>query len=163
MVLFILLIISMMLMGCGAGSGKDNADREAKIQKYCDSVKAQADPYFALLTEEALGNAADEISYGFQNADTDFLNSEPRTITELLSGAYPVLSVGLSRESGSYNDDEIRAVIKKACEKGIIVDLYFNYNDYCLYKIRHDGVNIDVTTAKDGGMMHEMIEYDLSE
>lgn len=59
---------------------------------------------------------------------------------------------------GFRNVEEIILNVKK---QDITVDLYFNYNDYYVYQIRKDGVTIDITTANDGGAMHELIDYEL--
>ena len=52
-------------------------------------------------------------------------------------------------------------MIKNAIDNNLSIDFYFDNDDYTIYKIRNDGVTIDMVTGKDGGLYHEVIDYNV--
>lgn len=121
----------------------------------------EASDFFKGLMKEAVGDEPAEIRIGSRNAADEL--PEADSLDELLHGTDPMLQVGIiSGSEKGYSEEEIRKIIQLAKQQAVEADLYFNYNDAYIYQIRNDGVTIDVTTGKDGGAMHELIEYELA-
>lgn len=158
----IVLVSCLILFTACSNAPKEDSKKAQAIKTYCTYIQDDAFDYFTKLTEEAIGTKPEEVRVGFRNVDMDYLTAEPKKLMEILDESYPVLLVGIVCGSGkNYSDEEIHEMIVNVKNQDITVDLYFDYNDYYVYQIREDGVTIDITTAKDGGAMHELVDYEL--
>ena len=160
----LLTVFLLVFASCGSRPQLPKEDDYLKeaVKEYLASFEAEAADYFTELIKETTGQEAEEISIGFRSVTSDFLKAERKSLEALLTEENPVLLVGIVTASGiGYTEDEIHDMILELKERGIVLDLYFNHNDYYIYQIREDGVVIDKTSGKDGGAMHELIDYDL--
>lgn len=163
-ILFLLLLLSVFLCGACTRCPKinNNNNREQAIAAYLEPLQEEISAYFSELTEEAAGAAPQEVRARFRSVGDDFLKAERKSLEELLQSDSPVLLIGIeSASEKGFSEDEIRNILRKVKEQDIIVDLYFNYNDEYVYQVRRDGVMVDKATAKDGGAMRELEEYEL--
>lgn len=161
--LVIFLSVLVLCAGCGSVEPKTEETKEEAISEYCSGLEPEARQYFSGLVSQAAQVADAQISVDLRNAGTDFFQAQPMPLTDLLKNTSPILFIGISKDNGSFNEEEIQKILREAVKQEIAADLFFNYNDYYVYQVRPEGVTIDKVTGKDGGAMHEFLEYDLGE
>ncbi len=126
-----------------------------------DAFNPDLSNYFTEFSEEACNVTPGEITASAERFSIEELKNDSPSFETYLNDEYFYFVIGFTKEDGSFSDEEINEMIKHAIAKNLTIEFYFNNDDYTIYKIRKDGVIIDKVTGKDGGLYHEVIDYNI--
>ena len=150
----IIMLLSLVLCSCSGNDAK-------KKEKFMQSFEPELTTYFTEFSKEACDVMPYKITPGAEYISPDDLKNSNPSFENYLNNKNFFFKIGFTKENDCYTDEEINDMIKNAIANNLSIDFYFDNDDYTIYKIRNDGVTIDMVTGKDGGLYHEVIDYNV--